>query len=125
VQHEKVATRGEPFDMTMEGWGADYPDPSNFLNVLLDGTRIQPNHNQNVAYFNNATYNKRLADAYKLSGDQRLKTYAELDRDIMKNEAPLAPFIDRNARFYVSDKVGCFSVSPTRATLHLTVVCKK
>ena len=30
---------GEPFDVTVEGWGADYADPYNFLNVLLDGGR--------------------------------------------------------------------------------------
>jgi ABC-type oligopeptide transport system substrate-binding subunit len=37
VQHEKAGTRGEPFDIVHEAWSADYPDPSSFLNVLLDG----------------------------------------------------------------------------------------
>ncbi len=58
VQHEKAAVRGEPFDLTLEGWGMDYPDPSNFINVLLDGRRIQADHNVNVSYFNNAAMNK-------------------------------------------------------------------
>ena len=54
VQHEKTATRGEPFDLTLEGWLADYPDPANFVNVLLDGRRIQADNNVNASYFNNA-----------------------------------------------------------------------
>ena len=54
VQHAKTATRGEPFDITIEGWGADYPDPSNFVNVLLDGNRIQATNNVNVSYFDDA-----------------------------------------------------------------------
>ena len=57
VQHEKTATRGEPFDLTLEGWLADYPDPANFINVLLDGRRIQADNNVNASYFNNAAYN--------------------------------------------------------------------
>ena len=47
VQNTKAATRGEPFDITHEGWHADYPDPSNFINVLLDGRRIQAENNVN------------------------------------------------------------------------------
>ena len=57
VQHEKAATRGEPFDLTLEGWGMDYPDPSNFINVLLDGRRIQADNNVNTSYFNDPKYN--------------------------------------------------------------------
>ena len=36
----------------------DYPDPSNFINVLLDGRRIQADNNVNVSYFNNAAYER-------------------------------------------------------------------
>ena len=64
VQHEKTATRGEPFDLTLEGWGADYPDPANFINVLLDGRRIQADNNVNASYFNNPTYNAQMDAAY-------------------------------------------------------------
>ena len=37
VQIEKEGTRGEPFDITTEGWIADYADPYDFINVLLTG----------------------------------------------------------------------------------------
>ena len=125
VQHEKAATRGEPFDITNEGWGADYPDPSNFINVLLDGNRIQAANNVNESYWNDPVFNKRMADAAKLSGDERLKAYGILDRDIMRDGAPWAPYINTNARIYVSESVGCYTFAPTHAVTNLVAVCKK
>jgi peptide/nickel transport system substrate-binding protein len=124
VQHEKTATRGEPFDLTLEGWGMDYPDPSNFINVLLDGRRIQADNNVNASYFNNATYNRRMDQAYALSGQARLTAYGLLDRDIMRDQAPVAPYISTNARILTSSKVGCFGYTSIQSTL-LTQLCTR
>ena len=43
VQITKAGTRGEPFDMNLIGWFADYPDPYDFINVLLrsDGDGLE------------------------------------------------------------------------------------
>ena len=51
----KAGTKGEPFDIALTGWIADYPDPFNFLNNLLDGTRIKAHGNSNLAYFDDPT----------------------------------------------------------------------
>lgn len=125
VQTEKGGTRGENFDILHNGWGADYPDPSNFLNVLLDGARIQPTNNVNLSYFNDPVWNKRMQDAAKLSGDARLTTYGKLDGDMMRQAAPMAPYIVTNARIYVSDSVGCYTFAPTHGVTNLAAVCKK
>ena len=124
VQHEKTATRGEPFDLTLEGWGMDYPDPSNFINVLLDGRRIQADNNVNASYFNNATYNRRMDQAYALSGQARLNAYGLLDRDIMRDQAPVAPYISTNARILTSTKVGCYGYTSIQGSL-LTQLCTR
>jgi peptide/nickel transport system substrate-binding protein len=124
VQHEKAATRGEPFDLTLEGWLMDYPDPSNFINVLLDGRRIQADNNVNVSYFNNATFNKRMDAAFKLGGQARLTAYGLLDRDIVKNAAPVAGYISSNARIFTSAKVGCYGYNAAEGSL-LTQLCTK
>ena len=58
VQIDKEGTRGEPFDITSEGWIADYADPYDFINVLLSGDSLHASNNNNVAYFNDPTYNK-------------------------------------------------------------------
>lgn len=124
VQHEKTATRGEPFDLTLEGWLADYPDPANFINVLLDGRRIQADNNVNASYFNDPKFNALMDRAYKLSGTARTTAYAILDRDIMKDAAPVAPYISSGARILTSTKVGCFGYSGSQGTL-LTQICTK
>ncbi len=124
VQNEKAGTRGEPFDLTLEGWGMDYPDPSNFINVLLDGRRIQAEHNVNVSYFSNAAINRRMDRANSLSGQARLTAYGLLDRDIMKDHAPLAPYISTNARIFTSNSVGCYGYTSIQGSL-LTQICKK
>ena len=122
VQHEKTATRGEPFDLTLEGWLADYPDPANFVNVLLDGRRIQADNNVNASYFNNPTYNARMDRAYATSGDARASAYAILDRDIMRDQAP-APCISSGARWLTSTKTGCFGYLSQGVLL--TQICTK
>ena len=125
VQNTKAGTRGEAFDVTFEGWGADYPDPYLFLNKLLDGTNIQAANNNNMSYFNDPAWNKKLKAAALLAGDARGQAYAELDRTIMKDAAPLAPFITQNARILVGEDVGCYSFQPVLGTTNLVAVCKK
>lgn len=117
VQHEKAATKGEPFDLTYEGWGMDYPDPANFINVLLDGRRIQPDNNVNVSYFNDPKYNALMDKAYGLAGQPRLDAYAALDKALMKDAAPVAPYISTNARTLTSTKVANFGYTSIQGVL--------
>ncbi len=124
VQHEKSATRGEPFDITYEGWGMDYPDPANFINVLLDGRRIQPDNNVNVSYFNDPKYNKLMDVAYGLAGQARLDAYAALDKALVKDAAPVVPYIATTARILTSTKVGCYGYTSIQGSL-LTQICTK
>jgi ABC-type transport system substrate-binding protein len=127
VQNTKAATRGEPFDITNEGWHADYPDPANFINVLLDGRRLQAENNVNSSYYSGngvANYNKKLDAAYAASGATRLNLYAALDRDIMANGAPSATYISGTTRRFFGPDVGCFQSNAQVGTV-LTSICKK
>lgn len=127
VQNTKAATRGEPFDITNEGWHADYPDPSNFINVLLDGRRLQPENNVNTSYFSGdgvQNYAKKLDVAYAATGATRVNLYAALDRDIMANGAPSATYISGTTRRFFGPDVGCF-VSNAQVGTVLTTICKK
>jgi peptide/nickel transport system substrate-binding protein len=107
VQIEKEGTRGEPFDITSEAWVADYADPYDFIDVLLNGKNLQPAHNNNVAYWNDPKFNKKMTAAARLSGAKRFQAYGSLDVDIMKNGAPWAPWANINNRVFLSSKVGC------------------
>ena len=45
--------KGADFDAAVIGWNQDYPDPYDFLDILLNGNNIHDNNNNNLAYFNN------------------------------------------------------------------------
>ena len=70
------------------GWYQDYPDPSNFLDVLLNGNRITEVHSTNVAFYDNERVNALLNEASS-STDQghRLALYQEAERLIV-DDAP-------------------------------------
>ncbi len=44
--------KGADFDAAIVGWNQDYPDPYDFLDVLLNGNDIHDSNNNNLAYFN-------------------------------------------------------------------------
>jgi len=124
VQIEKEGTRGEPFDITSEGWIADYADPYDFINVLLSGENLHASNNNNVAYFNSPLYNKKMNQAAALSGGSRYKAYGNLDVDMMKNSAPWAARNNFNDRIFVSSRVGCFTFNSIYS-VDLAAVCIK
>jgi peptide/nickel transport system substrate-binding protein len=109
LQFELTGRRGEPFDMTLEGWHEDYHDPFDFL-FLLDGTQLGPvgsTGNTNFAYFDDPGYNTKIQDASELHGDARTNAFGELDVDIAQNAAPWAPYGVANDRHLFSERIGC------------------
>jgi ABC-type oligopeptide transport system substrate-binding subunit len=125
IQVSKMQTRGEPFDLAINGWGADYADPSDFLNVLLDGSRLQSAHNVNISYLNYKDVNAQLARAAALTGPARLMRYGNLDVQLMRDVAPYAPIMNQNGRFYVSARYGCFTYQPVIGVPNLAAACIK
>jgi ABC-type oligopeptide transport system substrate-binding subunit len=123
VQFTKSGTRGEPFDMSLEGWHMDYFDPYDFV-FLLDGTTIRPANNSNYSYFNNPQYNRKIAAAASLVGQARYRAFGNLDVDLAKNAAPLASYITDNQRYLVSKSTGCFFYQPVYE-LDIASICKK
>jgi len=124
VQINKEGTRGEPFDITSEGWIADYADPYDFINVLLSGDSLHASNNNNVAYYNDPTFNKQMIDASNLSGAPRYKAYGNLDVNMMLKNPPWAPRNNFNDRILVSSKVGCFTFNSTYS-VDLAALCLK
>ena len=122
VQADKAGVKGAQYDLLLGGWGQDYPDPFDFINILLSGTSIQPSNNVNLSYFNSAVWNKRMAAAARLGGQARYKAYARLDRDLLKGPAPVAPYIDQNARLLASKRVGCYVYSQVYGSI-LNAIC--
>jgi ABC-type oligopeptide transport system substrate-binding subunit len=111
--------KGADFDAAIAGWNQDYPDPYDFLDVLLNGNNIHENNNNNVAYFNNAAINAKLVAANKKIGAARYKAYGDLDLEITKNHAPWASYDNRNTREFISAKLGGYVFQPAQASADL------
>ena len=118
----KAGARGEDFQGVLIGWHADYPDPNNFLDILLNGNNIREANNNNFAYFNVPAMNRRMEQAASLSGAKRYAAYSKLDLDISKNYAPWAAYAYNNNRDFVSARIGCYQYHPTFG-FNLTTAC--
>lgn len=123
TQFELTGRRGEKFDMTLDGWHADYYDPFDYL-FLLDGTTIGPANNTNFAYFNNEDYNDDIAAANLLYGAAREDAFGALDVAIARDAAPWAPYAVPNDRYFFSERVGCHTYVPAY-TISLGALCHR
>jgi ABC-type oligopeptide transport system substrate-binding subunit len=102
VAIKSAGTKGADFDIFLISWASDYPDPSVFINPLLDGRLIQDSNNSNYSYFDEEIYNRRITVAGRLTGDARFAAYGQLDVDLMRRAAPIAPILTPNVRELVS-----------------------
>jgi peptide/nickel transport system substrate-binding protein len=124
VRDAKIATRGEAFDLANVLLSVAWVDPYQYVDLLLDGRTIQPTGNTNRSYFNSPHYNKLIDQAGRLAGQARYDAYGKLALDIARNEAPMAAYMQKNARFFVSSRVGCVRATGAAAhTLDLAGLC--
>ena len=120
----RLATRGEPFDIAFNRWFSDYNDPYQYVNVLVDGRRLGQPRNFNLSYFNSPKYNRQMDRASRLSGTARYRAYAKLDRKLVRDAAPMVAFAVGNQPTLVSARVDprCKILRPG---LDLAAVCLK
>ena len=95
-----LATPGAPFDLAYYGWTADYPDPDDFLNFLLDNSSNLPTVDDPLAQ-------QRMATAARLSGPERYLTYGALDLDLARNAAPGVAYGNPSSHDFFSARIGC------------------
>jgi YVTN family beta-propeller protein len=98
----RINTPNEPFDLAWYGWLADYPDPYTFINVLF-----QKGVAFHAGILSDPVFDRRMAAAAKLTGDERLETYAKLDRDFMARAAPAVPYANSTPVSLFSERIGC------------------
>ena len=117
--YEAAGERGADFDLVFAGWNQDYPDPYDFLDVLLNGKHIQDYGNNNLAYFDDPGINAELDLASQLVGADRFDAYGNLDVEITRDHAPWAAYDNRNAREFTSARLGGYLLHPALATADL------
>ena len=104
--YDAMGHRNTDLDMGVSmGWCSDYPDPYDWINILLYGKSIQAENNVNYSYFNDPKWNKKMEQAARLVGPNRLKVYGQMDLDIMNQAAPMAIERTYNNRYLFSNRV--------------------
>jgi ABC-type transport system substrate-binding protein len=114
---ERAGRPGEPWDLMLSGWGADYADPAGFIVPLMEGQG-------NVGAFADARVSARIAAVNRLDGEARGRAWAQLDADLMRTNPPWAPFMNDTQRMVVSRSLGCFFPHPFYG-IDIAAVCKK
>jgi ABC-type transport system substrate-binding protein len=114
--------KGADYDAMFAGWFADYPDPYDFLDILLNGNNIQEENNNNFAYLDDPALNRKLVAASRLTGDRRYETYGQLDVVISSNYAPWVSVDNRNQRDFVAKRVGGYVYQPAFGSADLNLL---
>ena len=97
MQFTKEGGRESRSTSPIEGWLADYADPFDFINVLLDGANLQDSGNNNFAYFTDPKYRADKAAANK-SGDPRATAYPSSTPTSTKTRSRGPPLERQRAR---------------------------
>ena len=107
----RVGTKGEPFDIVTAHWGADYADPSDFVNVLLD-QHIGAQGNLNLSYYTTSALARSLEQVAHVTGEGRDRAYEALADDVARTDAPWAAYATGTARDFFSGRMGCQVFQP-------------
>ncbi len=122
VQFQNEGVKGVAMDIANEGWIEDYPDPYDFMNILLSGENIPNTGGNNFAYYNVPKYNQEMDHANTLSGNARYQAYGSIATDMMQNNPPWAPWLYTNNIDFFGPRVGCTVDTPSYI-MDLTTMC--
>lgn len=105
-----IGVKGVDCDIMSSAWGQDFPDGESTLGVLMDGTKIVAEGNNNYSYFSADDVNAKLAELRAMTDRGAAATqYGELDKLIMEKYAPVVPLrYGRNFSIYGPNIGGTF-----------------
>jgi hypothetical protein len=93
-----MQNKGEPWDIGLADWGADFVDPSSFLDLLAPAV--------------GEGFRGKLARATRLSGQARYRTYGRLAVDLARDAAPWVAYANGTFRDFFSARIGCQLFQP-------------
>jgi peptide/nickel transport system substrate-binding protein len=107
----RIGRPGEPYDLAVSGWSFNSPDPGAILGIF-DGSTVGQPGNQNVSYFNDPAFNRKLKAAAKLSGSKRYRAYSRLALELERDGAPAAAIGTSTSHDFFSARIGCQVYQP-------------
>ncbi|MEE6257028.1 ABC transporter substrate-binding protein [Plantactinospora sonchi] len=104
-------TRGNPYDIYLSNWAADWPSAVSTIPVLWDGRKLGPQGNSNVSYFNADDVNAEIDRISNLAAGEAGPEWAKLDQMIMEKYVPVVPIYQDNSLLVTGAKVGGLLIS--------------
>jgi peptide/nickel transport system substrate-binding protein len=121
VMFQRLATPGEPYDITWVGLLHPWVDPQTFLGAF-DGRTIGSPDGANFSRFDSPRYDRLLDRASRLSGPARYRAFGEIDVQLARDAAPAIAAMIPNTWAFVSARTGCVVMNPS---LDVTALCLK
>lgn len=93
---------GKKYQVTALGWSTDFPDPSDYLNLMTKANSV------NFTHWSNPRYEKLMAkvnNTAKYQGEQRWKLMVQAG-NVAMNHQPIVPTLQHTDVHLVSSKVG-------------------
>lgn len=114
----KLAARGEPWDIALLLWAPGVADPFAYINLLLEVPTVD---GPTVTRFRSREYRREMEHAARLpQSRERGRAYGTLDIRLAREAAPLAAISVLAETTLVSERVGCITLRPI---LDLATVC--
>jgi peptide/nickel transport system substrate-binding protein len=114
VYWDTISTqKGDP-QIAFQDWNQDFPEGQDFIDLLLNGRNIVNVGNNNQSNTNVPALNKQMDEARALPlGAARNAMWAKLDYELMKQNAPWVPFMNREIPKFVSKRVHGLVFNPS------------
>lgn len=112
--YAEVGRPSNNFQLMLGSWIMDFPEGSDFMDVLLNGERITDQHNNNLSLYDNKAVNAAVdRNLAELDPVRRAAEWTRIDRMVMKDCA-VAPYLHaRNTRYYAR-RLGGYFYHPIR-----------
>jgi peptide/nickel transport system substrate-binding protein len=107
VYFQTIGNQATKAQAMFTDWYQDYPHPSDWFDVLLNGDRITETHNNNPGMVNVPSVNKEIN---ALSSEPEInpevnKRWAQVDRDLMVKYATTVPYMNKSSTDFFSNRM--------------------
>jgi ABC-type transport system substrate-binding protein len=115
---------GAAYDILVNGWAYDWPDPYDVLNVFLDPNGFRPDWAPPAMRIP-SRYRQALERAAVLRGPAREATYRRLSVRLAREVAPFAVYSTPVLPEFFSARVGCRVEQPVVGAVDIGALCVK
>lgn len=109
VNYSYISNPSAHVPMGIQPWGLDFPDPEAVLNAQVDPAT--PDQPAQMSRWTDPAFIPVFNDDIGLTGAARNTAYANLDYEVMSQQAPIAPIFDPRWYDFVSKRLGGYVFS--------------